>query len=232
MHDIVEKKTGAVVLLSGGLDSAVAGAIARDEGFEIIALTADYGQRHRIEIDRAGRVSEMLGVKKHVVVDLDLRAIGGSALTDRIPVPAAGGETGIPSTYVPARNTILLSLALALAEVEDVSDIFTGVNAVDYSGYPDCRPEFIEAFQSLAALATRKGTEEIGGFRIRAPLIDKTKAEIILKGHALGVDFSLTHSCYNPAPDETACGICDSCVIRKAGFSSAGVPDPTVYTSG
>lgn len=227
----VKKDTRAVILCSGGLDSAVAGAIAREEGFELIALTADYGQRHRIEVERAGRVAHMLEAVKHVVIKLDLRAVGGSALTDRMPVPDAGEETGIPSTYVPARNTILLSLALSLAEVEDASDIFIGVNAVDYSGYPDCRPEFIEAFQRLVSVATKKGAESGAVFRIRAPLMNKSKAEIIRQGLALGIDFSQTHSCYNPSPDGAACGACESCSIRKAGFASAGVQDPTIYSS-
>jgi 7-cyano-7-deazaguanine synthase len=223
----------AVVLLSGGLDSATALAIARDQGFRCHALTIDYGQRHRGELDAAARVARSLGVVEHRVVPLDLRVFGGSALTADIPVPtgrtAEEMSRSIPSTYVPARNTIFLSLALAYAEVIGAFDLFVGVNAVDYSGYPDCRPVFVMAFQLLANLATKAGVEGRGAFRVHAPLIELPKSEIIRRGVALGVDYSLTLSCYNPRADGAACGRCDSCLLREAGFKAAGVPDPTVY---
>lgn len=223
----------AVVLLSGGLDSATCLAIARAQGFEPVCLSIDYGQRHAIELERAKQIAQSAGAPLRVV-SLDLRAIGGSALTDEIPVPKASGAAeiagGIPATYVPARNTIFLSLALGLAEVVGAGDIFIGVNAIDYSGYPDCRPEFIRAFESLARLATRAGVEG-ARFSIHAPLSGMNKAQIIREGLRLGVDYSLTHSCYDPAPDGRACGQCDSCRFRRRGFAEAGVQDPTRYLS-
>lgn len=228
-----DKKTRkAVVLLSGGLDSATALAIARSEGFECYALSFRYGQRHGVELDAAHRVAASLGVAEHLVLDLDLGRIGGSALTDDIAVPKNRSESDmsreIPVTYVPARNTIFLSHALAWAEVIGAQDIFIGVNALDYSGYPDCRPEYIEAFERMGNLATKAGVEGVQ-FHIHAPLIRMTKSEIIRTGIRLGVDYSLTHSCYDPAPDGRACGRCDSCLIRKKGFKEAGVEDPTRY---
>lgn len=222
----------AVVLLSGGLDSATVLAEAAASGFEAYALTVEYGQRHRAEIDAARQVAESLGVAKHVTTALDLRAFGGSALTDDIDVPkdTPPSEIGkdIPATYVPARNTIFLSLAMAWAETLDASDIFIGVNALDYSGYPDCRPEFIEAFEKLAAVATKAGVTG-SPIRIHAPLIQMTKREIIARGIELGVDYGLTLSCYDPAIDGAACGRCDACALRRKGFEEAGVPDPTRY---
>jgi 7-cyano-7-deazaguanine synthase len=219
----------AVVLLSGGLDSYTAGAIARSDGFELHALTIRYGQRHEQEIESARKVARALGVLAHLELDLDLRGIGGSALTADIPVPRDRdlSAPGIPVTYVPARNTIFLSLALACAEVLNATDIVIGVNALDYSGYPDCRPEFIHAFESLATYATRAGVEG-ARFRVHTPLIKLTKAEIIRRGLALGLDYRLTHSCYDPRPGGTPCGRCDSCVLRAKGFAEAGVADPLV----
>lgn len=220
----------AVVLLSGGLDSATALAVARAEGFDAYALSFDYGQRHDRELDSARRVAAALGAREHLVLRLDLRAIGGSALTADIPVPrgrsAEAMASGIPATYVPARNTIFLSHALAWAEVLESRDIFIGVNALDYSGYPDCRSEFIEAFEHMANLATRAGVEGTSRVRIHAPLIRLTKAEIVARGTALGVDFALTWSCYEPRPDGLACGHCDSCLLREKGFREAGLRDP------
>jgi 7-cyano-7-deazaguanine synthase len=220
----------AVVLLSGGLDSATAAAIARSEGFDLSALTISYGQRHAVEIAAARRVAAALGVQRHVELTVDLSAFGGSALTDAIEVPKdrALDATDIPSTYVPARNTVFLSLALAWAEVLGAADIFVGVNALDYSGYPDCRPEYIEAFERMAALATRAGVEG-ARFRIHAPLIRMTKAEIIARGVALGVDYGLTHSCYDPGPSGRPCGRCDSCQLRAKGFAEAGLADPALF---
>ena len=218
----------AVVLVSGGLDSATTLAIARESGFRCHALSVAYGQRHRIELDAAERVVRMIGADAHRVVPIDLSAFGGSALTDpNIDVPEEPTE-GIPVTYVPARNTVFLALALAWAETLDARDIFIGVNAVDYSGYPDCRPAFIAAFAELARLATRAGVEG-AGFAIHAPLIELTKAEIITRGTALGVDYGQTISCYQPDDAGRACGRCESCRIRRAGFAAAGVTDPTVY---
>lgn len=217
----------AVVLLSGGLDSATALAEAVAAGFECHTLAVDYGQRHRAELDAAERVSRALGGHSHRVVSVDLRAIGGSALTDEIDVPEAESE-GIPVTYVPARNTLLLSLALGHAEVIDALDLFIGVNAVDYSGYPDCRPAFIAAFEELASLATKTGIEG-GRFRIHTPLIEKTKAGIIRRGIELGVDYAMTVSCYQADGHGRACGRCDSCRLRRKGFADAGVDDPTRY---
>jgi 7-cyano-7-deazaguanine synthase len=216
----------AVVLLSGGLDSATVLAIARNEGYECHALAVDYGQRHRSELNAARRVAAAAGVPLKVL-SLDLRAIGGSALTDDIEVPEEQ-TSGIPVTYVPARNTILLSLALGFAEVLGADDLFIGVNAVDYSGYPDCRPEFIAAYQVMARLATKAGVEG-GQSTIHTPLIDLTKAQIIQNGTALGVDYALTVSCYQADAEGRACGKCDSCRIRREGFRAAGVPDPTRY---
>ncbi|HTY99756.1 MAG TPA: 7-cyano-7-deazaguanine synthase QueC [Rhodocyclaceae bacterium] len=219
----------AVILLSGGLDSATCLAVARAEGFDCHCLSVDYGQRHGAELAAAARVAAALGARQHRVVHLDMGQFGGSALTDRsIAVPTAGLEPGIPVTYVPARNTVMLSLALAWAEVLGSQDIFVGVNAVDYSGYPDCRPEFIAAFETLANLATKAGVE---GRRlsVRAPLIDLTKADIIRRGLALGVDYGLTVSCYQADESGRACGVCDSCRLRRAGFAAAGVADPTSY---
>ncbi len=218
----------AVVLLSGGLDSATVLAIARTEGFDCYALSFDYGQRHRCELDSARQVASAQGAVEHRIIQLGLGDIGGSALTDsRIAVPHESTE-GIPVTYVPARNTVFLSIALGWAEVLAASDIFVGVNAVDYSGYPDCRPEFIAAFETLANVATRAGVEG-SRFHIRAPLIELSKADIIRCGMGLGVDYSLTVSCYDPDPKGLACGACDACRLRVAGFSDAGVPDPTAY---
>jgi len=218
----------AVVLLSGGMDSAAVVAIAREQGFAVHALSVRYGQRHTSELDAARRVAEALGVIAHKVVDVDLRSIGGSALTDdAIDVPEAGGE-GIPSTYVPARNTIMLSLALGWAEVLGANDLFCGVNAVDYSGYPDCRPEFIAAFERLANLATKAGVEG-ARLHVHAPLQFLSKADIVREGVRLGVDFGLTVSCYQADDQGRACGHCDACRLRAAGFADAGVADPTRY---
>jgi 7-cyano-7-deazaguanine synthase len=219
----------AVVLLSGGIDSYTAAALAKAEGFQLAALTVRYGQRHRAELASAERVAGALGVARRLELDLDLRRLGGSALTSDAPVPRDRNLSSdeIPSTYVPARNTIFLSLALGWAEVLGARDIVIGVNALDYSGYPDCRPEFIEAFEHLASLATRAGVEG-ARFRVRTPLITLTKAEIIQRGLALGLDYGLTHSCYDPGPDGRPCGHCDSCTLRAKGFAEAGVPDPLV----
>jgi len=218
----------AVVLLSGGLDSATALAIAREQGFDCHALSLDYGQRHRTELEAARRVAEAQGVREHRILPIDLAAFGGSALTDPDIAVPEGPSEGIPVTYVPARNTIFLSLALAWAEVLGARDLFVGVNAVDYSGYPDCRPEYIEAFERLANLATRAGVEGTA-IRVHAPLIRMTKAEIIRTGVRLGVDYGLTLSCYAADAEGRACGRCDSCRLRAAGFAAAGVPDPTAY---
>ncbi|MGD0655211.1 MAG: 7-cyano-7-deazaguanine synthase QueC [Thermoguttaceae bacterium] len=223
----------AIILLSGGLDSATTAAIARRQGFDLYALSVDYGQRHRFELEAARRVGESLGVKRHAVVKVDLAKFGGSALTDSIPVPkdrpVAEIAHGIPVTYVPARNTVFLSLALAYAEVVAAADIFIGVNAIDYSGYPDCRDEFIAAFQRLANLATKAGVEGRLNFRIHTPLIELTKAQIIRLGMELGVDYGLTHSCYDPGPQGIACARCDACQLRLKGFQEAGMKDPVKY---
>ena len=219
----------AIVLLSGGLDSATCLAIARHQGFECFCLSLDYGQRHHAELDAARRVATALGAREHRVMKLDLAAFGGSALTDKnIEIPTDGVGEGIPLTYVPARNTIMLSLALAWAEVLGSTDIFVGVNAVDYSGYPDCRPEFVAAFERLANLATKAGVEGLQT-TIHAPLIDLTKAEIVGKGNTLGVDYSITVSCYQADEHGRACGVCDSCRLRRDGFTAAGIVDPTLY---
>jgi 7-cyano-7-deazaguanine synthase len=223
----------AVVLSSGGIDSTTAMAIAGYEGFKIYSLSFFYGQRHAFELQAAQKVATAIGVTKHLVINIDLKQIGGSSLTDDIDVPKDRGEQemtrGIPVTYVPARNTIFLSFALAWAEVLKSSDIFIGVNAIDYSGYPDCRPEYIDAFERMANLATKAGVEGAANIRIRTPLIHLTKAQIIQKGMELGVDFALTHSCYDPSPQGLACGKCDSCFLRRKGFKEAGVTDPTRY---
>ena len=224
----------AVCLLSGGLDSATTLAIAKSEKFDCFALSFRYGQRHYHELDAAKKITASLSVVKHLILKIDLSSIGGSALTDEIPVPKGRTEsmmkTSIPITYVPARNTVFLSFALAWAETLDASDIFIGVNALDYSGYPDCRPEYIEAFERMANLATKKSVEG-NPFKIHTPLIRMTKAQIIRKGTELGVDFSLTHSCYDPSPDGLACGMCDSCLIRKKGFEQVGISDPIHYVN-
>jgi 7-cyano-7-deazaguanine synthase len=217
----------AVVLLSGGLDSMVCAGLARERGYSVIALTIDYNQRHRVELDAATRIAAGLA-DRHVVLPLDLRAFGGSALTDDIAVPKDGAGDGIPVTYVPARNTIFLSLALGLAEASGARDIFIGVNALDYSGYPDCRPEFVAEFEKVANLATKAGAEG-RGFAIHAPLQHMTKADIAREAARLGLDARLSHSCYDPSPNGRACGECDACRLRAKGFAEAGIADPTVY---
>jgi len=226
-------KQKAVVLSSGGLDSTTVMAIARSEGYQIYSLSFDYGQRHAVELAAAESVAKAFHVEKHLVMALGLNRIGGSALTDQIDVPKGRSENlmvqEIPITYVPARNTIFLSYAMAWAEVLEASDIFIGVNSIDYSGYPDCRPEFIESFERMANLATKAGVEGKTRLKIRTPLMDLTKAEIIRKGIALGVDYSMTHSCYDPDLSGKACGQCDSCLLRKKGFAEAAVADPTKY---
>lgn len=223
----------AVVLLSGGLDSATCLALAKAEGFMCHALTFSYGQRHALELDAARRVARALQAEQHLILDLDLGAFGGSALTADIPVPKGRlpqeMERQVPVTYVPARNTVFLSLALAWSESLNCTDIFIGVNALDYSGYPDCRPEFIAAFENLARLATRLGTEKNVTFKMHTPLIEMTKAQIIRTGTSLGVDYGLTHSCYDPEPGGLACGQCDSCLLRRKGFKEAGMDDPLAY---
>ncbi len=223
----------AIVLVSGGLDSATVAAIARDEGYEVYALSFDYGQRHRLELDAARAVVAAQGIRHHAVSVIDLRVFGGSALTSDIAVPKhdnvaeIGG--GIPITYVPARNTIFLSFALAYAEVVGANDVFIGVNALDYSGYPDCRPDYIRAFETMANLATRAGVEGQQRLAIHAPLMELDKAGIIRRGTALGVDYAQTLSCYDPTPPNRACGHCDSCLLRRKGFTEAEIPDPTLY---
>lgn len=230
----MDRKPG-VVLLSGGLDSTTVLAVARDEGYEPYALSFRYGQRHSVELEAARRVAASHGVARHVVADIDLRVFGGSALTDDIDVPRrdSADQLGdeIPVTYVPARNTVFLSFALAWAETVRSSDVFIGVNALDYSGYPDCRPEYIEAFERMANLATKAGVEGRQRLKIHAPLIDLTKAQIIERGRALGVDYSLTHSCYDPDPAGRACGQCDSCLLRRRGFAELGLEDPAFASS-
>lgn len=222
----------AIVLLSGGIDSATCCALARRDGFDVYAMSFSYGQRHSIELEAAKRIASAFNVRHHSVVTVDLRAFGGSSLTSDSPVPKnrdiGNSDAGIPSTYVPARNTIFLSFALGWAEVLECNDVFIGVNAVDYSGYPDCRPEFIAAFEKMAHLATRAGVEG-NGIKLHTPLLSLTKAEIIALGSGCGVDYGITHSCYDPLPDGAACGTCDSCLIRKKGFAEAGVKDPTRY---
>ena len=217
----------AVVLLSGGLDSMVCAGLAREAGFEVLALTIDYHQRHRVELEAAKRIAASLA-DQHIILSIDLSAFGGSSLTSDAPVPKDGVEAGIPSTYVPARNTVFLSLALAWAEASGARDLFVGVNAVDYSGYPDCRPDFIAAFEALANQATKAGVEgDI--FTVHAPLLHMTKADIAREAARLGLDAGISHSCYDPAPDGGACGLCDACRLRSKGFADAGLPDPTRY---
>ncbi len=230
---MTETKKRAIVLLSGGLDSTTVLAIAKHEGYEAYALSFDYGQHHRVELESASSVANSLGVVQHVVAKIDLRVFGGSALTSDVPVPKnrsiaeMGGD--IPVTYVPARNTVFLSFALAWAEVLQTGDIFIGVNALDYSGYPDCRPEFIHAYEAMANLATKAGTEGETCLKIHTPLISLTKAQIIQRGLELGVDYSATSSCYDPSPSREACGECDSCLLRLKGFADAGATDPIKY---
>lgn len=226
----------AVILLSGGLDSATTLAIARAEGYEAYAMSFRYGQRHAVELEAARRVATAFGVARHVEVDIDLRMFGGSALTADIAVPhhdsVAELDDGIPSTYVPARNTVFLSFALAWAETLSCSDVYIGVNALDYSGYPDCRPEYIAAYEAMANLATKAGVEGRQRLQIHTPLIDLTKAQIIERGLALGVDYSLTHSCYDPSAQGHPCGTCDSCLLRAKGFAELGLPDPALAAIG
>lgn len=222
----------AICLLSGGLDSSTCLVIAHDLGYELYALSFDYGQRHSVELEAARRVAESVGVKQHRVARIDLRVFGGSALTDQIDVPKDRDSDemneGIPVTYVPARNTIFLAFALAYAEVVGAADIFIGVNAIDYSGYPDCRPEFIDAFENMANLATKAGVEGRTKVRVRTPLQSMTKAEIVRKAAESGLNMSLTHSCYDPGPGGRPCGACDSCILRRKGFEEAGLPDPAL----
>lgn len=231
----MKKSKKAVVLSSGGLDSTTVMAMAADQGYVIYSLTFDYGQRHAFELRAAAKVAAALGARRHWVARVDLKPIGGSALTDDIAVPKDRDEVsmarGVPITYVPARNTIFLAYALAWAEVLGAWDIFIGVNAVDYSGYPDCRETFIRAFESAANLGTKAAADGRGRFRIQTPLIAMSKARIIQAGAALGVDYAITHSCYDPSADGLACGRCDSCILRKKGFLAAGIPDPTPYVS-
>ncbi|MFE9324133.1 7-cyano-7-deazaguanine synthase QueC [Nocardia sp. NPDC052278] len=234
MMDVVKK---AVVLLSGGLDSSTVLAIARHEGYETYALSFRYGQRHSVELEAAGRVAKALGASGHVVADIDLRVFGGSALTADIDVPHHDradeiDAAEIPITYVPARNTIFLSFALAWAETLGASDVFIGVNALDYSGYPDCRPEYIEAYERMANLATKAGVEGVQKLKIHTPLIELTKAQTISRGLDLGVDYGLTHSCYDPRPDGAGCRTCDSCLLRIRGFAELGMADPAPYAAG
>ena len=220
----------AVVLVSGGLDSMVSGGMAREQGYGVLALTVDYGQRHRIELEAAARVAQALGAARHIVLPLDLTAFGGSALTADIAVPKSGVGEDIPVTYVPARNTIFLSLALGWAEAAGALDLFIGVNALDYSGYPDCRPDFVTAFERVAALGTKAGSEG-GTFRIHAPLQHMSKADIAREAARLGLDAGISWSCYDPAPGGKHCGLCDSCRLRARGFEEAGLADPTVYAA-
>ena len=227
-----QQKPKAVILLSGGLDSTTTLAIARQQGYEIYAITFSYGQRHEIEVASAERVAMSFNVARHITIDIDLRRFGGSALTDNIPVPKGRGSDeislDIPATYVPARNTIFLSLALAWAETLGARDIFIGVNALDYSGYPDCRPEYIAAFEKMANLATKAGVDG-AHFTIHTPLINMTKADIIRRGRELGVDFAMTSTCYDPSPDGRPCGQCDACILRRKGFEESGFEDPLLY---
>jgi 7-cyano-7-deazaguanine synthase len=227
---VADSGRGAVVLLSGGLDSMVTAAIARERGFALSALTIDYNQRHRRELESAERIADLLGAERHVILPLDLRAFGGSALTDAIDVPKGGVGEGIPVTYVPARNLVFLSLTLAWAEATAARDIFIGVNALDYSGYPDCRPEFIASFEETARLATKAGVEG-APFTIHAPLQHLGKGDIVAEAARLGLDPALSWSCYDPTADGLACGLCDSCRLRLKGFADAGLQDPLVYAT-
>lgn len=236
MTNLASPRPRAVVLLSGGLDSATALAEARAVGFDLYALTILYGQRHAVELEAARRVSRALGVTRHVEQEIDLRAFGGSALTDDIEVPKGRSAEfmasgGIPITYVPARNTVFLSLALAWAETLGAFDLFIGVNCVDFSGYPDCRPEFLRAFEAMANLATKAGVEGAGRFHVHAPLLTLTKEQILRRGLALGVDYGLTHSCYDPTPEGLSCGLCDACRLRLDAFARIGRPDPVAYAT-
>ncbi|MXO91236.1 7-cyano-7-deazaguanine synthase QueC [Pontixanthobacter aquaemixtae] len=228
MSDNSSPQKSAVVLLSGGLDSMVSAALAREQGFALYALTIDYGQRHRIELESAKQIAQMLGCKRHVILPLDLRAFGGSALTDDIEVPKSGVGDDIPVTYVPARNLVFLSLTLAWAETTGSHDVFIGVNALDYSGYPDCRPEFIASFAETARLGTKSGVED-GPFRINTPLENMTKADIAREAARLKLDTGLSWSCYDPTENREACGVCDSCRLRQKGFAEAGIEDGTIY---
>jgi 7-cyano-7-deazaguanine synthase len=221
----------AIALVSGGLDSMVSAARAKEDGHRLLALSIDYGQRHQVELEAARRIATALGAERHVVMPLDLRAFGGSALTADIEVPKSGVGDGIPVTYVPARNTIFLSLALGWAEAAGARDIYIGVNALDYSGYPDCRPEFVHAFEAMAELATKAGVEG-QPFRIQAPLQHMTKADIVREAARLGLDSGMSWSCYDPTPGGLHCGLCDSCRLRSRGFEEAGMPDPTRYAKG
>ncbi len=225
-----DKPKSAVILLSGGMDSMVSAGIAREQGYELCALTIDYNQRHRIEIEAARKIAAHLEVDRHIVLPLDLSQFGGSALTDDIDVPKSGVGSDIPVTYVPARNLIFLSLTLGWAEAVGAHDIFIGVNALDYSGYPDCRPEFIDGFERLANIATKDGDQRCG-FTIHAPLQHMTKADISREAERLGLDAGLSWTCYDPGADGKACGLCDSCRLRKAGFAEAGLTDPTLYAA-
>lgn len=227
---VADREKIAVVLLSGGLDSMVAGGLAREAGLRVVALSIDYNQRHRVELRAAERVAAAISAERHIILPLDLTAFGGSALTADIDVPKDGVGPGIPVTYVPARNTIFLSLTLGLAEVAGAGDIFIGVNALDYSGYPDCRPEFIAAFQTMANLATKAGVEG-QSIRINTPLQHMSKADIAREAHRLGLDAGISWSCYDPTPDERHCGLCDSCRLRSKGYEEAGLPDPTDYAA-
>ncbi|SFR83911.1 7-cyano-7-deazaguanine synthase QueC [Sphingomonas jatrophae] len=228
---MTQTSPAAVVLLSGGLDSMTVAALARERGFRLMALTIDYNQRHKVELDAARRLAAALGAERHVILPVDLTAFGGSALTADIDVPKDGLKDDIPVTYVPARNTIFLSLALGWAEATGARDLFLGINALDYSGYPDCRREFIDAFEALAAVATKAGTEG-DRFRVHAPLVAMTKADIVREAARLGLDAGMSWSCYDPAPGDLHCGLCDSCRLRSRGFVEAGVVDPTRYAVG
>lgn len=227
---IMQDQPLAVALVSGGLDSMVSAALAREAGYRLLALSVDYNQRHRVELAAAGRVAAALGAERHIVMPLDLRAFGGSALTDDIAVPKDGPGEGIPVTYVPARNTIFLSLALGWAEAAGARDIWIGVHSLDYAGYPDCRPEFVRAFESLAEVATKAGLEG-RAFQVHTPLMTNAKADNVREAARLGLDLSITWSCYDPTPDERHCGLCDTCRLRMDGFAEAGVPDPTDYAA-
>jgi 7-cyano-7-deazaguanine synthase len=227
---VTDTRPAAVVLLSGGLDSMTAAGLARERGYRLLALTINYNQRHAVELDAARRLAAVLGAERHVILPVDLSAFGGSALTDDIDVPKGGVGPDIPVTYVPARNTIFLSLALGWAEAAHARDLFIGINALDYSGYPDCRPEFVDAFETLAAIATKAGTEG-DRFRVHAPLQAMSKADIAREAARLGLDAGLSWSCYDPAPGDLHCGLCDSCRLRAHGFVEAGLPDPTRYAA-